>query len=1026
MDAHAQNDPEALLSDLPVLRRLARALLHDVHAADDLAHDAWIASRRAAPPRTPAARVGWLAAIVRNLASNRLRSERRREAREVEVAGRAVPVTTPADIVRREEVRRLVVEAVLGLPDAQRDVLLMRFWDGMSSETIARHLDLPAATVRSRCKRGLDRVRERLDTSQGRESWAALLLPGVMLKRAWWTRPLVALPALGALGGLGVVLVLLSPWTHDAPRPTLDELAVAPQPASGGLAPRTPNAPDALVPPEALARPAPPDRAGPVYPARRALHTLDVVVLDPDGRPAPGARVELRPALGPRPRTLALHDDRSALAATSTDAAGRVAFEALPDGAWDVLASLGSASGHLRALADDDAGPVVVELSLADDAPPFAVRVVDASGRPEPDAEVEIVGCDGGECRPGLADTPPFVARTNAHGVVLTPLRTGGRLLVTARTDDGRLGMDVALPGSTRTAQVGARVVVAAPGRVAGRLVPPDGVVPGDVTLTLLALTSHAPYEPAVGRRYVAHLDGLQFTCSDLPAGTYSLEYLDPQGTRLDLPAYRRGRKDVPGTVEPLRIGVRAGAITQVDLPLRLGATLAGVVRDADGRPVGGARVLALPVPDDELLGEGRSLLGTPLWSLVDEPVPGELHPAIWRRTTTDADGRYVLAGLPPLRHRVEVEADGLSFERRDGVVLVDGERVELVHALEPDGVLQLVLPADLSTRITLTREGDVRPCVAAFARGPVVTLPGLRPGRYEVTRHLSSAATPLVLAQIEVARGATTSLDLRDALEGDVLLSGQVELPGVALEHARVGLLGEARLDAAGRFRIALSAPIEELRFTPRLSVRLGRRTWSTEVGDDLRGLSRWDGLFLLGDDTLDVETDAGADVRLHIDDGVTSEGRAVDFDGTLSADATGRVDFAGLPAGHGELVTTFPDGHVVRRVVSVPAGRPVRVARLPSGRLVVRVVDADDQPVLGAEVSVTTHALGPGERDPSGDDLGTRTALTNVYGIARLTRVAAGRVTIEARAARARAKTTLDLRRGVEQRVVLRPEKP
>ena len=50
--------------------------------------------------------------------------------------------------------------AVLGiLPDAQREVLLMRFIDGMSLQEIAEALNIPLGTVKSRLHNALQTLR---------------------------------------------------------------------------------------------------------------------------------------------------------------------------------------------------------------------------------------------------------------------------------------------------------------------------------------------------------------------------------------------------------------------------------------------------------------------------------------------------------------------------------------------------------------------------------------------------------------------------------------------------------------------------------------------------------------------------------------------------------------------------------------------------------------------------------------------------------------------------------------------------
>ncbi|MBK6939588.1 MAG: sigma-70 family RNA polymerase sigma factor [Planctomycetes bacterium] len=146
------------------LRALARRLVRDAHLAEDVAQDAWTASMRGAPQR--ASLGAWLAGVTRKLSLKALRSNERRLRREL---GSATPETPPSTdaLVAREAARRAVADAVLALPDATRTVIVWRFFDGLSPGAIARRLGEPVETVRTRIKRGLDRLRQSLDSKHG-------------------------------------------------------------------------------------------------------------------------------------------------------------------------------------------------------------------------------------------------------------------------------------------------------------------------------------------------------------------------------------------------------------------------------------------------------------------------------------------------------------------------------------------------------------------------------------------------------------------------------------------------------------------------------------------------------------------------------------------------------------------------------------------------------------------------------------------------------------------------------------------
>ena len=62
-----------------------------------------------------------------------------------------------------QEERRAAIEAALvRLPEAQREVLVMKVWAGLSFPQIARVLDIPPDTAASRYRYALSRLREQL------------------------------------------------------------------------------------------------------------------------------------------------------------------------------------------------------------------------------------------------------------------------------------------------------------------------------------------------------------------------------------------------------------------------------------------------------------------------------------------------------------------------------------------------------------------------------------------------------------------------------------------------------------------------------------------------------------------------------------------------------------------------------------------------------------------------------------------------------------------------------------------------
>jgi RNA polymerase sigma-70 factor (ECF subfamily) len=207
-DPHAL-DPAVLLAQQGWVERLARGLVRDSSLAQDLAQEAWLEAARKGPEDIGERR-GFLAGVVRNLKRSHARAERRRERRE-EIAARPEALPSPAELVERAELQRLLVENVLALDkgygEAERTAVLLRYFEGLTAEEIAHRSHVPAGTVRSRLSRGLERLRERLEQRFDRhELFAGLCvlarepgLPAPAAPDSGSASPWSALPLTGGL-----------------------------------------------------------------------------------------------------------------------------------------------------------------------------------------------------------------------------------------------------------------------------------------------------------------------------------------------------------------------------------------------------------------------------------------------------------------------------------------------------------------------------------------------------------------------------------------------------------------------------------------------------------------------------------------------------------------------------------------------------------------------------------------------------------------------------------------------------------
>lgn len=195
-DGRARIDAEKLLSEARWASRLARSLVRDDAAAQDVVQSAFVAALESAPNVDGRLRP-WLARVVRNFAAQTRRGEAHRTDRE-RASARAERSPSAAETAERIESQRVLVEALEALEEPYRTTVTLRYLEGLSAAQIARRERIPAGTVRWRLKEGLDRLRARLDRRFGgeRKSWALALVP------------LVRRPPLGVAAVLEGVLVM--------------------------------------------------------------------------------------------------------------------------------------------------------------------------------------------------------------------------------------------------------------------------------------------------------------------------------------------------------------------------------------------------------------------------------------------------------------------------------------------------------------------------------------------------------------------------------------------------------------------------------------------------------------------------------------------------------------------------------------------------------------------------------------------------------------------------------------------------
>ncbi|HEY0708461.1 MAG TPA: RNA polymerase sigma factor, partial [Polyangia bacterium] len=167
--------------------RLVRALVHDDDEAKDVLQEARLAAWRSAP-RDEARLRSWVGSVVRNLARNHVRSTRRRRAIEAAVVREATEtVADPQATLVWLEMQRTLLELLTALRPAFRDVLVLRYHEGLTAAAIAKRLGVPAGTVRWRIKEALDELRAALDRRhEGRGNWVVVFAPLLEAPQPAW------------------------------------------------------------------------------------------------------------------------------------------------------------------------------------------------------------------------------------------------------------------------------------------------------------------------------------------------------------------------------------------------------------------------------------------------------------------------------------------------------------------------------------------------------------------------------------------------------------------------------------------------------------------------------------------------------------------------------------------------------------------------------------------------------------------------------------------------------------------------
>ncbi|MEO8179951.1 MAG: sigma-70 family RNA polymerase sigma factor [Deltaproteobacteria bacterium] len=138
---------------------LARGMLRGTAEAEDLLHDVFLeAWGRCADYSVERGSVGaWLMLRTRSRALDRIKAAGRRPAADhASMPDEPSTAHAPVETIDQARLRQLLVQ----MPEAQQQVVLLGYFEGLSSAEISERLQIPIGTVKSRTRAALESLRD--------------------------------------------------------------------------------------------------------------------------------------------------------------------------------------------------------------------------------------------------------------------------------------------------------------------------------------------------------------------------------------------------------------------------------------------------------------------------------------------------------------------------------------------------------------------------------------------------------------------------------------------------------------------------------------------------------------------------------------------------------------------------------------------------------------------------------------------------------------------------------------------------
>ncbi len=699
----------------PMILGLCRQWLRDPHDAEDAFQAVFLVlARKAGTIRDPELLGNWLYGVARRTAEKargRIARRRSREGGEATMGDRET-ASGPDEAGRLADdgERSEALHQELGaLPAKFRLPIVLCHLEGLTHDEAARRLRVPVGTVRSRLSRGRDRLRDRL----GRRG---LAMPAVAVAAAWQGGTASARVADGLIDraaraalevaagrtAVGTASTAAVELANEVTRSlfmtkmksiALGLLTLGAIAGAGSITARAwpggpPGAPEPRVAPQQrveAARPGPEPREG------KMMMTASGRVLEPDGRPAIGARVVILARPRATGRVAELGDDRETLGRVESDGQGRFRLE--------VPRTSSSKHMEVKALASADGfGMAWVDLSADAESPVAEIRLlpeqvirgrlVDLQGLPAVGVEVGVnaiqrpggpgnmAGIWNSEPPEGLAPWPR-PAKTDADGRFLIK-GVGRGLSPSLSIRDPRFArqyihLTTDDPGGSKEVSQALEPAKVIEGRVTyadtGKPVP-HALVHGTV--------SENEYGSMFTTPFRADADG-RFRLNPTPGQFFRIAAYAPEGEPYLI-------------VQDEFAWPKGAARHELNLALPRGVLIRGTVTEAGtARPVAGASVQYMPI---QRPGGPRIISG---WQAIVPSGP---------------DGRFAIAAAPGKGHLL------IHGPSRDYVNLEIGSRQ--LYSGKPGGTrtyAHAIVPYDVRT--------DSAPVDTAATLKPGVTIKG-------------------------------------------------------------------------------------------------------------------------------------------------------------------------------------------------------------------------------------------------------------------------------------------------------------